>query len=74
MPKLKTLQLLDGLGLDDEEEALEAAMFDEVVSAVAAADGEAGDKVKYEYAVQSMVRRWKLFLALSGSGEQQPRW
>ena len=36
------------------------------------ADGPSGDKVKYEHAVSSMVKRWKLFLALNDVGEQAP--
>jgi hypothetical protein len=71
-PKLQTLQLLGSLGLDDEQDALEAELMNEVVSAVEKADGPAGDRVKYEYAVGSMVRRWQLFLALHKLGEQEP--
>ena len=34
--------------------------------------GPAGDQVKYEHAVGSMVKRWKLFVALYDLGEQEP--
>ena len=70
--QLATLKLLGDLGLNEDEEALEADELAEIASVVEKADGEAGDRVKYEYAVGSMVRRWKLFLALHGFGEEQP--
>ena len=71
-PKLHTLKVLHGLGLDEEEDELELSMMEELATLVKNADGPAGDKVKYEHAVSSMVKRWKLFLALNDVGEQAP--
>ena len=71
-PKLQTLQFLGDLGLDDEEDALEADVISAVASALEEADGPAGDRTKYEYAVGSMMRRWELFLALYNLGVQEP--
>jgi hypothetical protein len=50
-PKLHTLKLLNELGLDEEEDELELSMMEELATLVKNADGPAGDKVKYEYAV-----------------------
>ena len=72
VPKLQTLQFLSELGLEDEEDALESDMINAVKSIIEEADGPAGDRVKYEYAVESMLRRWKLFVALHNFGEQEP--
>ena len=71
-PKLKTLQLFKDLGLDEEEDELELNIMEEIASLVKNADGPAGDQVKYEHAVGSMVKRWKLFVALYDLGEQEP--
>ena len=71
-PKLHTLKLLNELGLDEEEDELELSMMEELATLVKNADGPAGDKVKYEHAVNSMAKRWKLFLALYDLGEQAP--
>ena len=71
-PKLKTLQLFKDLGLDEEEDELELNIMEEIASLVKNADGPAGDRVKYEHAVGSMVKRWKLFVALYDLGEQEP--
>ena len=71
-PKLHTLKVLHGLGLDEEEDELELSMMEELATLVKNADGPAGDQVKYEHAVGSMVKRWKLFLALNDVGEQAP--
>jgi hypothetical protein len=71
-PKLHTLKVLHGLGLDEEEDELELSMMEELATLVKNADGPAGDQVKYEHAVGSMVKRWKLFVALYDLGEQAP--
>ena len=71
-PKLHTLKLLNELGLDEEEDELELSMMEELATLVKNADGPAGEKVKYEHAVNSMAKRWKLFLALYDLGEQAP--
>ena len=55
-PKLHTLKVLHGLGLDEEEDELELSMMEELATLVKNADGPAGDKVKYEHAVGSMDR------------------
>ena len=51
-PKLHTLKVLHGLGLDEEEDELELSMMEELATLVKNADGPAGDKVKYEHAVK----------------------
>jgi hypothetical protein len=54
-PKLHTRKVLHELGLDEEEDELELSMMEELATLVKNADGPAGDKVKYEHAVGSMV-------------------
>jgi hypothetical protein len=46
-PKLHTLKVLHGLGLDEEEDELELSMMEELATLVKNADGPAGEKVKH---------------------------
>ena len=45
------------LGLDEEEDELELSMMEELATLVKNADGPAGNKVKYEHAVNSIGHR-----------------
>ena len=70
LPAVGMRQLFHELGLVEEEEALEAEVLAEVARTMETAEGPAGDRVKYAYAVGQMQRRWQIFLALHDYGEE----
>ena len=69
MTALGTRQLLGDLGLPDEQQELDEEILEEVAAALEKAEGEAGDRVKYKEACKSMLKRWKLFLAVHSISE-----
>ena len=62
---LSRAALLGDLELDEQLDALHAAVLKELNETEEVAQSAAGDAVKYKAAVQQMLGRWRLFLALN---------
>lgn len=69
--KMMNIKLLANLGLHAEQHELEEEIVADCENVVKIASGEAGDRVKYKAAVASMQRRWRVFLAVHGIGDEQ---
>ena len=72
MSKLGALKVMGELSLYEEEQALGEEIVADIASAIERAEGPDGDKVKYEYAVRQMERRWRLFVGLFDIGDEEP--
>ena len=71
-PTLRALQLFEDLDMHDEHEVLEHDIAADIASLIARADGAEGDRVKYVAATKSMLKRWMLFVAVHGCGDNEP--
>ena len=70
--KLGALKVMGELNLYEDQEALEEEIIADIDSAMEKAEGPDGERVKYEYAVRQMERRWRLFVGLFDMGEHEP--
>ena len=68
-PKLVTRLLLGGLGLRDQHDALSKDMSSAAAAAVEEASGTKGESIKGLAECKSVMRQWRIFLAVSGHGE-----
>ena len=68
---LQKRELLSALELDDDAEVNAEELKAELRAAEAFADGEAGDRVKYMAAGKSMLKRWRLCLAIYNTDETE---
>jgi hypothetical protein len=62
---LGTKQLLAELELGNDDELYTSELREQLASAEAFADGQAGGRGKYLAAAKSMQKRWQLFLAVA---------
>ena len=68
---LQKREMLSALELEDDAEANAEELKEELRAAEAFADGEAGDRVKYMAAGKSMLKRWRLCLAIFNIDEAE---
>jgi hypothetical protein len=68
---LQKQTLLETLELDEDAQANANELKEQLKAAEAFADGEAGDRVKYVAAGRSMLKRWRLCLAIHNIDEAE---